>query len=169
MQDKKPDLSFFHVFGALCYPTNDNDMDLGKLDAKADNGIFVGYAASIESCSGSIINKRTWKIVETIHVTFDEMIAMASKQFSSGLGLHSMTLATSYSGLVPKQMYSSNNLDIPDQKEMIRIIDAPSSSTPSIQEQEQSSNISQGFEESPKTPIFRDDPLNESPHEESPS
>ncbi|GJX73497.1 retrovirus-related pol polyprotein from transposon TNT 1-94 [Tanacetum coccineum] len=24
MQDKKPDLSFLHVFGALCYPTNDN-------------------------------------------------------------------------------------------------------------------------------------------------
>ncbi|GJT58031.1 retrovirus-related pol polyprotein from transposon TNT 1-94 [Tanacetum coccineum] len=43
MQDKKPDLSFFHVFGALCYLTNDND-DLGKLDAKADIGIFVGYA-----------------------------------------------------------------------------------------------------------------------------
>ncbi|GJX99528.1 retrovirus-related pol polyprotein from transposon TNT 1-94 [Tanacetum coccineum] len=38
MQDKKPDLSFFHVFGALCYPTNDND-DLGKLDAKADIGL----------------------------------------------------------------------------------------------------------------------------------
>ncbi|GJT50037.1 retrovirus-related pol polyprotein from transposon TNT 1-94 [Tanacetum coccineum] len=37
MQDKKPDLSFFHVFGALCYPTNDND-DLGKLDAKANIG-----------------------------------------------------------------------------------------------------------------------------------
>ncbi|GJZ49276.1 retrovirus-related pol polyprotein from transposon TNT 1-94 [Tanacetum coccineum] len=35
MQDKKPDLSFFHVFGSLCYPTNDND-ELGKLDAKAD-------------------------------------------------------------------------------------------------------------------------------------
>ncbi|GKA78711.1 retrovirus-related pol polyprotein from transposon TNT 1-94 [Tanacetum coccineum] len=33
--------------------------------------------------------------------------------------------------------------------------------------QEQSPNISQGFEESPKTPIFYDDPLNESPHEES--
>ncbi|GJZ06272.1 hypothetical protein Tco_0540065 [Tanacetum coccineum] len=44
---------------------------------------------------------------------------------------------------------------------------APSSSTPSTQEQEQSPNISQGFEESPKTPIFCDDPLNESPHEES--
>ncbi|GJY55392.1 retrovirus-related pol polyprotein from transposon TNT 1-94, partial [Tanacetum coccineum] len=37
-QDKKPYLSFFHVFGALCYPTNDND-DLDKLDAKADIGL----------------------------------------------------------------------------------------------------------------------------------
>ncbi|GKF22843.1 hypothetical protein Tco_0075165, partial [Tanacetum coccineum] len=45
--------------------------------------------------------------------------------------------------------------------------DAPSSSAPSTQEQVQSSNISQGFEESPKTPIFRDDPLNESPYKES--
>ncbi|GJT03584.1 hypothetical protein Tco_0824753 [Tanacetum coccineum] len=27
MQDKKLDLSFFHVFGALYYPTNDNDND----------------------------------------------------------------------------------------------------------------------------------------------
>ncbi|GJS20196.1 retrovirus-related pol polyprotein from transposon TNT 1-94 [Tanacetum coccineum] len=44
--------------------------------------------------------------------------------------------------------------------------DAPSSSTPSTQEQEKSPNISQGFKESPKTPIFHDDPLYESPHEE---
>ncbi|GKC28140.1 hypothetical protein Tco_1035434 [Tanacetum coccineum] len=47
--------------------------------------------------------------------------------------------------------------------------DAPSSSTPLTQEQEQSLNFSQGFEESPKTLIFRDDPLNESPHKESTS
>nr|GEZ21245.1 retrovirus-related Pol polyprotein from transposon TNT 1-94 [Tanacetum cinerariifolium] len=42
MQDKKLDLSFFHVFGALYYPTNDND-DLGKLDAKADIGIPCSF------------------------------------------------------------------------------------------------------------------------------
>ncbi|GJU80165.1 retrovirus-related pol polyprotein from transposon TNT 1-94 [Tanacetum coccineum] len=98
MQDKKPDLSFFHVFGALCYPTNDND-DLGKLDAKADIGIFVGYAPAKKAFR--IYNKRTQKIIETIHVTFDELTAMASEQFSSGPGLHSMTPATSSSGLVP--------------------------------------------------------------------
>ncbi|GJU80569.1 retrovirus-related pol polyprotein from transposon TNT 1-94 [Tanacetum coccineum] len=39
--------------------------------------------------------------METIHVTFDELIAIASEQFSSGPGLQFMTLATSSSRLVP--------------------------------------------------------------------
>ncbi|GKC24347.1 retrovirus-related pol polyprotein from transposon TNT 1-94 [Tanacetum coccineum] len=43
VHDKKPDLSFLCIFGALCYPTNDSE-DLGKLKAKADIGFFVGYA-----------------------------------------------------------------------------------------------------------------------------
>ncbi|GKC69649.1 retrovirus-related pol polyprotein from transposon TNT 1-94 [Tanacetum coccineum] len=45
--------------------------------------------------------------------------------------------------------------------------DAPSTSIPSSQEHKQSLIISQGFEESPKTPTFHDDPLNESPNEDS--
>nr|GEW97676.1 hypothetical protein [Tanacetum cinerariifolium] len=98
MQDKKMDLSFFHVFGALCYHTNDND-NLGKLDAKADIGIFVSYAPVKKAFR--IYNKRTRKIIEIIHVTFDELTAMTSKQFSSGLGLHSLTPATSSSRLIP--------------------------------------------------------------------
>ncbi|GJR11003.1 retrovirus-related pol polyprotein from transposon TNT 1-94 [Tanacetum coccineum] len=44
--------------------------------------------------------------------------------------------------------------------------DAPSTSIPSSQEHEHSPIISHGFEESPKTPIFHDDPLNESPQED---
>ncbi|GKC26063.1 retrovirus-related pol polyprotein from transposon TNT 1-94 [Tanacetum coccineum] len=205
MQDKKLDLSFFHVFGALCYPTNDND-DLGKLDAKADIGIFVGYAPAKKAFR--INNKRTWKIIETIHVTFDELTAMASEQFSSGPGLYFMTPTTSSSGLVPNpvsqqpcippprddwdrlfqpmfdEYFTPPSIAVSSVQEAIapRVVvladslvstsidqDAPSSSTPSTQEQEQSLNISQGFEESPKTPIFHDDPLNESPHEESTS
>ncbi|GKB14517.1 retrovirus-related pol polyprotein from transposon TNT 1-94 [Tanacetum coccineum] len=35
LHDKLPDLSFFHVFGALCYPTNDSE-NLGKLQPKAN-------------------------------------------------------------------------------------------------------------------------------------
>ncbi|GJT81237.1 retrovirus-related pol polyprotein from transposon TNT 1-94 [Tanacetum coccineum] len=70
LHDKLPDLSFFHVFGALSYLTNDSE-NLGK------------------------------RIVETIHVDFDELTAMASKHTSSGPSLHEMTPATISSGLMP--------------------------------------------------------------------
>ncbi|GKC46087.1 retrovirus-related pol polyprotein from transposon TNT 1-94, partial [Tanacetum coccineum] len=56
MHDKKLDLSFIHVFGSLCYPTNDSE-DLGKLKPKGDIGIFVGYAPAMKSYR--IYNKRT--------------------------------------------------------------------------------------------------------------
>ncbi|GJY37789.1 retrovirus-related pol polyprotein from transposon TNT 1-94 [Tanacetum coccineum] len=42
LHDKPPDLSYLHVFGALCYPTNDSE-NLGKLQPKANIGIFIGY------------------------------------------------------------------------------------------------------------------------------
>ncbi|GKB58598.1 retrovirus-related pol polyprotein from transposon TNT 1-94 [Tanacetum coccineum] len=47
--------------------------------------------------------------------------------------------------------------------------DAPSTSMPSTQEQDQSPIISQGVEESPKTPHFNDDPFHETLHEVSTS
>ncbi|GKE02123.1 integrase, catalytic region, zinc finger, CCHC-type containing protein [Tanacetum coccineum] len=72
---------------------------LGKLDAKADIGIFVGYTPAKKAFR--IYNKRTQKIIETIHVIFDELTAMASEQFSLGPRLHSMTPTISSSGLVP--------------------------------------------------------------------
>nr|GEV32628.1 retrovirus-related Pol polyprotein from transposon TNT 1-94 [Tanacetum cinerariifolium] len=79
--------------------------NLGKLNAKADIGTFVGYALAKKAFR--IYNRRTWKILETIHVTFDELKTMASEQF--------------------------------------------------------------GFEESPKTPHFHDDPLHESLYKDSTS
>ncbi|GJT24513.1 retrovirus-related pol polyprotein from transposon TNT 1-94 [Tanacetum coccineum] len=98
MHDKKPDLSYLHVFGSLCYSTNDSE-DLGKLKAKEDIGIFVSYAPAKKAFR--IYNKRTRLIMETIHVTFDELTAMASEQFSSGHAPQVMTPGTLYSGLVP--------------------------------------------------------------------
>ncbi|GJT99515.1 retrovirus-related pol polyprotein from transposon TNT 1-94 [Tanacetum coccineum] len=82
MHDKKPDLTFLRVFGALCYPTNDSE-DLGKLQAKADIGIFDGYAPSRKGFR--VYNKRTRRIMKTIHVTFDEPHqTMAPVRISSG-------------------------------------------------------------------------------------
>ncbi|GJW26023.1 retrovirus-related pol polyprotein from transposon TNT 1-94 [Tanacetum coccineum] len=48
LHDKLPDLSFFHVFGALCYPTNDSE-NLGKLQPKVDIGFLLGYAPKKEN------------------------------------------------------------------------------------------------------------------------
>nr|GEY79076.1 hypothetical protein [Tanacetum cinerariifolium] len=45
VHDKKPDLTFLRVFGALCYLTNDIK-DLRKLQPTAAIRIFVGYARS---------------------------------------------------------------------------------------------------------------------------
>ncbi|GJV97867.1 retrovirus-related pol polyprotein from transposon TNT 1-94 [Tanacetum coccineum] len=42
---RKPDISFLHVFGALCYPKNDRE-DIGKLGTKGDIGFFIGYSAT---------------------------------------------------------------------------------------------------------------------------
>ncbi|GKC27366.1 retrovirus-related pol polyprotein from transposon TNT 1-94 [Tanacetum coccineum] len=71
LHDKKPDLSYLHVFGALCYPTNDSE-DLGKLKAKANVGIFIGYSPTKKAYP--IYNRRTRRIMEIIHVDFDELI-----------------------------------------------------------------------------------------------
>nr|GFA62379.1 integrase, catalytic region, zinc finger, CCHC-type, peptidase aspartic, catalytic [Tanacetum cinerariifolium] len=46
VHDKKPDLTFLQVFGALCYPTNDSK-DHVKLQPTADIRIFIGYAPSM--------------------------------------------------------------------------------------------------------------------------
>nr|GFA44794.1 hypothetical protein [Tanacetum cinerariifolium] len=54
--------------------------DVGKLKAKGDIRVFVGY--SKESAAFRIYNKRTRKIHESVNVNFDEILEMASKQFS---------------------------------------------------------------------------------------
>ncbi|GKF04762.1 retrovirus-related pol polyprotein from transposon TNT 1-94 [Tanacetum coccineum] len=109
IQEKKPDLSLFHVFGSLCYPTNDHE-DLGKFDAKVDIGIFVGYAPAKKAFR--IYNRRIRIITEIIHVTFDELTAMASEQFSLGPGLQGMTLATSSTRLVFDEYLNPPRIDV---------------------------------------------------------
>nr|GEY94858.1 hypothetical protein [Tanacetum cinerariifolium] len=96
INDKKSDISFLHVFGALCYPKNDRE-DIGKLGAKGDIGFFIGYSA--ETCAYRIFNRRTKKIMETMNVSFDELSAMAFEQHSSKPRLQSMTSGQISSGL----------------------------------------------------------------------
>ncbi|GJS34512.1 retrovirus-related pol polyprotein from transposon TNT 1-94 [Tanacetum coccineum] len=99
VHDKKPDLSFLRIFGALYYPTNDSE-DLGKLKAKADIGFFVGYAPNRKGYR--IYNKWTRQIMETIHVIFDELTEQTdSVHSSSGPNPILLTPGPISSGLVP--------------------------------------------------------------------
>nr|GEY40179.1 retrovirus-related Pol polyprotein from transposon TNT 1-94 [Tanacetum cinerariifolium] len=164
-----------------------------------DIGIFVGYAPAKKAFR--IYNRRTWIISKTIHVTFDELTAMASEQFSLGPGLHFLTPATPSTGLVSNpvsqqpcippnrddwdwlfqpmfdEYFNPLTIDVSLVQQVVapraEVLayspvsisisqDAPSISIPSSQEQEHSLIISQCVKESPKTPTFHDDPLNES-------
>nr|GEY17828.1 hypothetical protein [Tanacetum cinerariifolium] len=104
LHNKLPDLSFLYVFGALCYPTNDSE-NLGQLQPKADIGIFIGYVPIKKAFQ--IYNRRTRRIVETIHVDFDELTAMAFEQSSLGPALNEITPTTISSGLVQKPSSST--------------------------------------------------------------
>ncbi|GJU83255.1 putative ribonuclease H-like domain-containing protein [Tanacetum coccineum] len=55
LHEKLPDLSFFHVFGALCYPTNDSE-NLGKLQPKADIGLALHEMTPATISSGLVPN-----------------------------------------------------------------------------------------------------------------
>nr|GEV00361.1 ribonuclease H-like domain-containing protein [Tanacetum cinerariifolium] len=59
------------------YILNDHE-DIGKLGAKDDIGFFIDYSTT--SCAYKVYNRRTKKVMETMNVTFDELLAMAFEQ-----------------------------------------------------------------------------------------
>ncbi|GJZ84421.1 retrovirus-related pol polyprotein from transposon TNT 1-94 [Tanacetum coccineum] len=120
LHDRKTDLSYLHVYGALFYPTNDSK-DLGKLKPKANIGMFVGYTLAKKAFR--IYNKRTRLIIEITHVDFDELTAMASEQFSSRPGPKLLTPRTTSSGLV--QNIPSSTLYVPPTKNDWEILFQP--------------------------------------------
>ena len=62
---KKPKVKYFQVFGSKWYILNDRE-NLGKFDAKSDEGIFLGYSTS--SWAYKVYNKRTKIVMESINV-----------------------------------------------------------------------------------------------------
>ncbi|GJS85655.1 retrovirus-related pol polyprotein from transposon TNT 1-94 [Tanacetum coccineum] len=103
IHDRKPDLKNLHVFGALCYATNDSE-DLGMLKPKAEICIFIGYSHAKNAYQ--IYNKKTRMVMETSHVEFDKLTTMASKQFSSRPAPQRLTPGYISSGLPPSSVVS---------------------------------------------------------------
>ena len=61
LKGRKPNISHLRPFGCKCFILNNGKDNLGKFDAKSDEGILLGY--SLNSKAYRIYNKRT-KIVE---------------------------------------------------------------------------------------------------------
>ena len=57
------------MFGSKCYILNDRE-NLGKFDAKSDEGIFLGYSTT--SWAYRVFNKRTKIVMESINVKIDD-------------------------------------------------------------------------------------------------
>ena len=65
-----PNISHLRVFGYKCFIHKNGKNLLGKFDARSDKGIFLGY--STHSKSYRVLNKRTMRVEESVHVYFDE-------------------------------------------------------------------------------------------------
>ena len=69
LKGKKPSVSYFHIFGSICYILNDRE-HLGKFDSKCDIGVFLGY--SKYSKIYRVFNMRAQNIMESINVVTDD-------------------------------------------------------------------------------------------------
>nr|GFD24396.1 retrovirus-related Pol polyprotein from transposon TNT 1-94 [Tanacetum cinerariifolium] len=100
INEQKPSVKFFHIFGSVCYIVRDGE-NLDKMKEKGDECIFVGY--STQTRAYRVFNKRTRVIMESIHVNFDELPLMASVQNSTDPGptRHSMVSAHNSSDPAP--------------------------------------------------------------------
>nr|GFB29386.1 integrase, catalytic region, zinc finger, CCHC-type, peptidase aspartic, catalytic [Tanacetum cinerariifolium] len=131
----------------LCYLLNDYE-DVGKLKAKEDIGVFVGYLK--ESATFRIHNKRTRKIHESVNVNFDEISEMASKQFSLEPGLSNLNETGKSSNLSVSQImkFSTTNVKTSINEEVFHEV------SKSFQGESSSSSLNDDVQQSPKEVIL---------------
>ncbi|KAK8933646.1 hypothetical protein KSP39_PZI015791 [Platanthera zijinensis] len=70
VKGRKPNLSYFRIFGCKCYILNNGKSYLTKFADKSQDGIFVGY--STNSKAYRVFNLITQVVEESVHVVFNE-------------------------------------------------------------------------------------------------
>ncbi|GJW50155.1 putative ribonuclease H-like domain-containing protein [Tanacetum coccineum] len=125
VNDRKPNLSYLHVFGALYYPTNDSE-NLGKLQAKADIGLVPNPTPPAPFVPPS---RHEWDLV--FQPVFHEFFSPPASVAFPVLVVEAPA---------PVESTGSPSLTSVDQ-------DAPSPSTSQITQQSQSQEISLSAEE----------------------
>lgn len=71
---RKPSILHLKTFWCKCFVHNNTKNNLEKIDARSDEGVFLGYSS--HSKAYKIYNKRTLCVKESVHVIFDESNAL---------------------------------------------------------------------------------------------
>jgi hypothetical protein len=74
---KKPNVSYFRVFGCKCFILNKKPKS-SKFASKVDEGIFLGYASNAHGYR--VLNKTTGCVEVTCDLTFDESNGSQAEQ-----------------------------------------------------------------------------------------
>nr|GEW44560.1 hypothetical protein [Tanacetum cinerariifolium] len=122
INDLKPSVKFFHIFGSLCYIVRDGE-NLDKIKKKGDACIFVRY--STKSRAYRVFNKRTRVIMKTIHVNFDELPQIASDHVSSDPVPQCQRTALDHDSLSPGLQCQENVPHVVSKSFAITTSDAP--------------------------------------------
>nr|GEZ76222.1 hypothetical protein [Tanacetum cinerariifolium] len=105
INDRKPSVKFFYIFGSVCYIVRDGE-NLDKMKEKGDECIFVGYSTQLRAYR--VFNKKTRVIMESIHVNFDELPLMASDHLSSDPAPECQIMALNHDSLSPASQRQAN-------------------------------------------------------------
>ena len=81
-RNRKPNISYFHPFGCVCYMLNTKD-NLNKFDSKAQKCFMLGY--SERSKGYRVYNAETQCVEESIHVKFDDKLGNQKLKLSDDL------------------------------------------------------------------------------------
>ena len=76
-KNKKPNISYFKVFGCKCFILNIKD-NLGKFDAKSDVGIFLGYSTSNKPLE--FLTKEPWLWMSPSMLFFMNLTIFSKKE-----------------------------------------------------------------------------------------
>nr|GFC40911.1 integrase, catalytic region, zinc finger, CCHC-type, peptidase aspartic, catalytic [Tanacetum cinerariifolium] len=163
LHDKLPDLSLFHVFGALCYLTDDSK-NLGKLQQKADIAM-----ASEHSSSEPALQEMTPATISSGFVPNPPPLTPFVPPSRTDWNLL-------FQPLFDELLTPPPSVDHPAPEVIAPIAKVTSVISDDVEEDNHDLDVAHinndpffGVEESPKTPTFRDDALHESFHEDSTS
>jgi hypothetical protein len=81
--ERKPNLSYFKVFGSKCFVLNEAPK-VTKFDSKSIEKIFVGYSSTSKAYRIYIPTSQI--VIEFVHVKFDESIDIGAENGSSIVG-----------------------------------------------------------------------------------